>query len=275
MKKPRFAHDKKAVLRTFIRFVCVINHGSMGHIQELVEEMSAADVTVKRYAAIMLCRAIEQAQGAERDDVAKYALMPLAGLLSDPDPNIRSDAITSLWAAHKAGVRVDAAVPAMAKAAGDDTFHYVRLFAIKAIGSFVERMPELAPILLKAVRDEYSVSANSALAPLERFIRGCNDRKTLEAMRAELNQPRDVRRLSRKSCIGSLCELGGGKERRAMRRAINARLGDLRETDQVKKARTLLAMRICELDYPKLTLRGRVAAKVGNFGRRLKLSAAL
>jgi hypothetical protein len=62
-----------------------------------------------------------------------------------------------------------------------------------------------------------------------------------------------------------------------MRRIINARLSNVRDTEQVKRAKTLLTMRICELDYPTLKPRKRARAIFGNFSRKwkLRLSTAL
>ncbi len=246
----------------------------MGRIEKLVGELDdPAHRSSRRYAAISLCHAIQQAEGAEREDVERCAVVPLSRLLSEVDTGLQADAIKALRAVKDKGISIDAAVPAMAKAAVRSKSNYVRIFATEMIGSLVERMPELAPVLLKAVQDEGLVVASKALYQLAGVIRRCDDRRRLEDMRAELNYPGEARRARRETCLRDLKELNDRKERRAMRKAIGRRFGDVRETDEAKIVKKLITIRICELDHPTLKPK-RPRLKFWDLAKKLRLKAS-
>jgi hypothetical protein len=248
----------------------------MGRIANLVREMNDQEHGhFRRYAAISLCREIESADGAEIRMVRRCAVASLSRLLSDPDMRLEEDAIRALQAAQAKDIDISPAVPAIKKAAVGSASYQVRLFATDIIGHLIEKTPELASVLIKAVQDEDSIVANKALYPLEGFIRRCGERGTLEDMRLELNHPNELRRASRESCLKDLHELDDRKERRTMRKAIKERLGDLRDSDHVKTAKTLLTIRICELDYPTLKPPRRAGMRLKNMGRRARLILAV
>ncbi len=195
-----------------------------------------ADTEGRQSAVLDLRSAMETADVGHKKYLQEHAIEPLASLLSDPDVKLGASAMATLEAAKAAGMPIDAVIPAIARASTHKSY-IVRISAIRSVGPFVKERPELVPVLLEALGDMSSVVANRAIEPLEGFIKRCEDRKKLETMRA--------------------------RAREMLKDA---------KSEQLKRAMTLLDIRICELDYPKLRPRERAAAKVGNFGRRIKLA---
>ncbi len=191
--------------------------------------------TDRRCAVISLGYRAELIEEADRALVEAIAVPKLANLLSHYDDNIRSDAIHALRSISEAGVSVEAALPEIAAATGNSVI-YVRMVSVRILSPMCGSRKEFDPAIVNALQDESGLVSNAALEALGGFVPSCCDRKRLESMRAGL--------------------------------------AEARKSDYVKKARTMLAIRISELEYPTLGTGRRWKEQAKNLGRRMKLSMA-